>query len=336
MNYKCKGCGYILQNKEESKLGFLPLKIFDDNMYCKRCFKLKHYGVMEKNNFTYGDFFKTLKNIDSENSLILIVVDIINIPFELNKLIELYKKENILFVITKRDLLPVTIKEEKILNYFNKFSIPSIIISSKNNYNMDVLINKINSKKNNNKVYVTGYANAGKSTLINKIIKNYSEKTPSILTSNLPNTTINILEIEINENLILVDTPGIIIKNNIFNNLSVKEINKVTIDSMIKPKIYSTLSKKSLILEKFCRINYLDDNDNNSLILYVSNNINIMKINHQTRKEEYKDYDTYDFYIEKDTDVVINGLGFIKIKKECNINIQIIKDVLVYTRKTIL
>ena len=50
-----------------------------------------------------------------------------------------------------------------------------IIISSISNHNIDSLYKLILSK-GFNRVYVVGYTNSGKSTLINKIIKNYSDK----------------------------------------------------------------------------------------------------------------------------------------------------------------
>ena len=38
---KCLGCGVSLQNTDEDALGYTPNL---DNVYCKRCFRLKNYG----------------------------------------------------------------------------------------------------------------------------------------------------------------------------------------------------------------------------------------------------------------------------------------------------
>ena len=48
--------------------------------------------------------------------------------------------------------------------------------------------------KNSSNVYFVGYTNSGKSTLINKIIYNYSDISSMITTSSLPNTTIDTIE----------------------------------------------------------------------------------------------------------------------------------------------
>ena len=48
-------------------------------------------------------------------------------------------------------------------------------------------------KKSNN-VYVIGYTNAGKSTLVNKFLKNYGSYNGEITVSNLPSTTLDLIE----------------------------------------------------------------------------------------------------------------------------------------------
>ena len=59
---------------------------------------------------------------------------------------------------------------------------------------------KIYKNKTSDNVFICGNTNAGKSTLINKFIKSYSNNDFEITTSILPSTTININEIKIDEN----------------------------------------------------------------------------------------------------------------------------------------
>ena len=87
----------------------------------------------------------------------------------------------------------------------------------KKNYGFDELMEKISLHKNSNNVFVVGYTNAGKSTMINKIIHNYTNRDSHITTSILPSTTLNTLEIKINDDLNIVDTPGLIDNNNLIN-----------------------------------------------------------------------------------------------------------------------
>ena len=66
------------------------------------------------------------------------------------------------------------------------------------------LINKYRMYKN---VYVVGNTNAGKSTLINKIIDNYSIDKSLITISNMPSTTLDQIKIPIKD-YILIDILG--------------------------------------------------------------------------------------------------------------------------------
>ena len=98
---------------------------------------------------------------------------------------------NIILILTKRDVLPKSVKDEKLLDYFNKYNfIDKLVISSNKNYNFDELMSKINLYKKSKNVYVVGYTNAGKSTMLNKIIYNYTDLKNTITTSILPSTTL--------------------------------------------------------------------------------------------------------------------------------------------------
>ena len=82
-----------------------------------------------------------LKNLE----LVLYVVDIVNIPSDLS-IIKNYLKNDIILVLNKRDLLPISIKDEKIIDYIKKLNInfkDIVIISSEKNFNMDNLYKKM-------------------------------------------------------------------------------------------------------------------------------------------------------------------------------------------------
>jgi small GTP-binding protein len=97
------------------------------------------------------------------------------------------------------------------------------------------LIGKIKEYKTDNNVYVVGYTNAGKSTLINKLLYNYSDTLPTITTSLLPSTTLNSIEIKLDDKLTLIDTPGLLEENTIDNFIDVSMLKKVTPKKAIKP-----------------------------------------------------------------------------------------------------
>ena len=318
---KCLGCGIKLQNIDSNIEGYVENI---NNNICERCFKLKNYGEYKITNKTNEDYLNILKNIGN-NSLVIYVASILDLNIDY---LNLFK--NVILVITKKDLLPKSIKDNKIKNYFNNFNLLDIeVISSIKNYNLDSLYNKIINNKKNNKVYFVGNTNSGKSTLINKIIKNYSDNTSDITTSMYPSTTLNEIEINVNDELVIIDTPGIVDNNNLINNISLKEIKKITPKKEIKPRTYQVKGKGSLIVDNYLRFDYNTKVDN-SFTIYIANNINITRVGEKNNKLMNKD--KISFNLKNNKDIVIEGLCFIKFVKEIDVDIYMDKNIKVYER----
>ena len=63
MTKKCVGCGVELQNTDKNLQGYTPKPInTKEDMYCQRCFQLKHYGKYSVNKMTREDYKKKLEN----------------------------------------------------------------------------------------------------------------------------------------------------------------------------------------------------------------------------------------------------------------------------------
>ena len=186
---KCVGCGSILQTDDNNKEGYTKNI---NNSLCERCFRIKHYNDYKLISKDNNDFINILVNINKKD-LVVLVVDLFNIPKELD-ILNKYLNNNILLVLTKRDILPLSVYDVNLINYFDKYNlniVDKLIISSNKNYNFDILLDKIRKNKTSNNVYVVGFTNAGKSTMINKILYNYTDIVPVITTSMLPSTTID-------------------------------------------------------------------------------------------------------------------------------------------------
>ncbi|CRG95226.1 conserved Plasmodium protein, unknown function [Plasmodium gallinaceum] len=103
---------------------------------------------------------------------------------------------------------------------------------------------KKNNKKNygvkNLNIYIVGNANSGKSSLINYLLKNIKkkEKNFSISNSIIPGTTLKNIQIKLNKNLTINDTPGIISNNSILSHLNFEEL-KYVVCTKLKKKIPS-------------------------------------------------------------------------------------------------
>ena len=184
------------------------------------------------------------------------------------------------------------------------------------------------------KVSLAGYTNAGKSTLINALIKSYSKEESNITTSLLPATTLNTIKIKLNDNLTLIDTPGIVSKNNYLYDINPKDVKKITAKAEIKPRTYQIKPNQSLIIDKYARIDYIGK-EKNSFTLYLSNDIKVKRININTNND-LRGLNKYSFATKKDSDIVIKGLMFCKMVKEAKIDIYTKNNVDVYVRPNLI
>ena len=323
---KCIGCGVELQNKNIDELGYVENL---SKSICNRCFRLKNYGEYKNVPLNNKDYIKIINNI-SNDSLIIYVADILSLNLEN---INNYKK--VLLVITKRDIIPKSVKEYKIINYIKERYpniIDIIIVSSIKNYNIDYLYEKIKLLSNNKNIYVIGYTNTGKSTLINKLINNYSNNKTNITTSMYPSTTLDKISININ-NLTIIDTPGLIDEANIINYIEKKDLKKVLPKKTIKPKTCQIKGNGSIIIDNYVRIDY-ETNIQNSIVIYASEALNI-KFN-SLSNNKLKELKKHIFSIKDNKDLVVSGLCFIKTTKPIKIEIYTIDKVKPYLRDNLI
>ncbi|RMA97693.1 YlqF/YawG family GTPase [Hydrogenothermus marinus] len=149
------------------------------------------------------------KQVLKDSNVILQVLDA-RIPFETrNKTVEQLAKERnkkLIFILNKSDLVDKSFLEKAKKELEKEY--PTIIFSVKNNKGLKELLSllrKIAKEKGIIKVGILGYPNVGKSSLINSL-----KRKKVATTSPKPGMTRGKQLIKLDENIFLIDTPGII------------------------------------------------------------------------------------------------------------------------------
>ncbi|WP_425380332.1 ribosome biogenesis GTPase YlqF [Spiroplasma endosymbiont of Stenodema calcarata] len=169
-----------------------------------------------------GHMAKAIKQIDEQSKLLDLVIEIVDsrIPVSsANPLIDkLRGSKPKLIILNKKDLAdPVVIK--RWLNYYKEQQIAVLPLDSKHGKITKIIIEEIYTilnpkimrdktrgiKNPKLKVLVTGIPNVGKSTFINTLVKRSSARV-----GNKPGVTKGQQWLKLNEQIDLIDTPGIL------------------------------------------------------------------------------------------------------------------------------
>jgi ribosome biogenesis GTPase A len=152
--------------------------------------------------------------------------------------------------------------------------------------------------------------------------------------SPLPSTTLATIKIEINDYLTLIDTPGLVDTSSLINYVEPSELKKINPKKEIKPRTYQLRKGQSIVIEDMVRIDY-KEGDKNSFTLFISNDLKVKRFinpKHEDLKEKNKT--TYE--VKYDSDLVINGLGFVKIVNKGVIDVYIDQNIKTFIRTSLI
>ncbi|MBO7698906.1 MAG: 50S ribosome-binding GTPase [Erysipelotrichaceae bacterium] len=339
---KCKGCGIQLQDREKG----LPGYVVDlEQDYCQRCFRLSHYGDMthfKSNHVSNEKIYEIYSRY--RNSLFVIIIDVLDaLVLKDDDLLDVFRDYRTLLIINKTDLLPENVNEKKIDNMFSKMVFD--LNKKYRNIKAALLSNKFESKFNEQffniiddlgetSIVFAGRANAGKSSLINKLLHNND-----LTTSMYPGTTLDEVSISY-KNYRFIDTPGLVDVNSYATYLNSEKYKLSKIDKMIRPQTFQLSEPQSYFYDGLLRVDIIPS-DKASISFYINNNNKI----HRTRYDNGDDYyqkhycefilrvkplGVTDYSIRKSKLFVIKGLGMFKINGECFVNIHSLADVKLY------
>ncbi len=317
---KCVGCGAELQKKNKYKDGYVTdLK----HVVCERCFTIKNYGQNKEVKKCNVDYMRIIDNI-KDRDVVVYVSSLLTLNLDY-----IDKFKEVILVLTKRDILPKSVKDNKIITYikkhYNNIS-DVIVVSAYKKYNLDELYNRL-LKYQNKDIYFVGITNSGKSTLINEMTKSYNGYMGDITMSNFPSTTLDVVDVMIGD-LNIKDTPGIVIENSIANYMNAKEIKLINSKKEIKPATVQVEGEGVILIDELLRIEY--ETDKTSMTFYMSNGMKV-------HKASMKNPVLFDKYIRKyrvddNSDLVIEDIGFIKFTKKTIVKICADRDIYMYVR----
>lgn len=183
-------------------------------------------------------------------------------------------------------------------------------------------------------VYVVGCTNVGKSTFINRIIKQATGVEAVITTSHFPGTTLDMIEIPLDDKKALYDTPGIINHHQMAHFLDPSELKYITPKKEVKPKVFQLNSEQTLYLGGLSRFDFIKG-ERSAFTCHIANDIPIHRTkleNADTLWQEHRGQllsppsekfidllpplVRHEFKIKDDkTDIVFSGLGWITVQK---------------------
>ena len=363
----CIGCGATIQTEDKTGLGFTPQSALEKGLetgevYCQRCFRLRHYNEITDVQLTDDDFLKLLHEVGDSDALVVNIIDIFDFNGSVIPGLPRFVSGNdVLLVGNKKDILPKSVKPGKISQWLMERAheeglrpVDVVLTSAQNKHAIKEVIDKIEHYRKGRDVYVVGVTNVGKSTLINAIIQEITGDQNVITTSRFPGTTLDKIEIPLDDGSYIYDTPGIIHRHQMAHYLTAKNLKYVSPKKEIKPKTYQLNPEQTLFLGGLGRFDFIAG-EKQGFTAFFDNELKLHRTKlegasdfydkhlgtlltppNNKEKEDFPKLVQHVFTIKDKTDLVISGLGWIRVTGTAKVAVWAPEGVAVVTRKAII
>ncbi len=344
---RCYHCGAILQCENENEKGYIipeslhratPIQI----IYCDRCFEtMKAFNNSELEQKVDQEVLKILDDAFATDALIIWVVDLFSFNGTLNsEIAKKVKKLNVIVVGNKRDLFPLNVKDESLVEYlnttFNAYGIkPKSVrlLGATNKIDSKQLIDSVNTARKGHDVYMIGNSTSGKTSIINRAMKGFENKTTrQIKTITYPGTNVNVLEIPLSRSSFFYELPGISQTTSATGKLEKDVVRQIVPKKVVKLITRTMSAGDALMVGSLAAFEIIKGKTTNyrfysaegvetrkvqskKLDDYINeNNIRRFARPVSERLVSFLDYDMFEYAMENDKkwhDIAIEGLGWL-------------------------
>lgn len=294
---RCSSCGAILQNEDKNEVGYISenriAKHIEEGT-CDRCYNLRHFNTPE-NEFN-ADYKKILTKATSTNSLIVYVIDLFAFESSLIPNISSFLGDNLLVILNKRDILPSSLSDEDIISNAQKrlaldkiFPKKILLFSSYSKLNISELFTSMNELRKGKDVYFIGGFLVGKSSIVTEMLRQYKNVTDRMIsTIKVENTVLDIMEIPLDENSSMYDTPGIFNPSSMINQLERDTYKYIVPREEIKVQTI-TLDYNQGVLFGLVAILFVESKTKTTFEISISNEVSLTKIRKDKLERSFND-----------------------------------------------
>ena len=344
---RCYHCGAILQCDNPNEKGYIlpeslnratPIQI----IYCDKCFEtMKAFNNSELDQNVDKEVLKILEDAFATDAYIIWVVDLFSFNGILNsEIANRVKKLNVTVIGTKRDLFPSSVKDESLIAYlderFSEYGIKAKtirLVDISNKIDAKALIAAMNNARKGHDVYMIGNLTSGKTSLINKALKGFENKTNrQIRTIKYPGTHVDVLEIPLSRSSFFYELPGLSQDTSIVNKLEKETAKQIVPKKDIKVTTRNMLPGDAIMVGSLAAFEMIKGKAT-AFKIFAAEGVETKKVSIKRlddaikennirrsvrpvseRLVSFHDYDMFEFAMENDKkwhDISIEGLGWL-------------------------
>eukprot|EP00814_Leptocylindrus_danicus_P010159 CAMPEP_0116020414 /NCGR_PEP_ID=MMETSP0321-20121206/9780_1 /TAXON_ID=163516 /ORGANISM="Leptocylindrus danicus var. danicus, Strain B650" /LENGTH=741 /DNA_ID=CAMNT_0003491095 /DNA_START=89 /DNA_END=2314 /DNA_ORIENTATION=+ len=283
---------------------------------CQRCHNLQNFGDIdaslrpgwtEEPLLSQETFRELLRPIREKEAVIIALVDLFDFSGSvLPELDSIAGSNPVVLAANKADLLPSKMGQlraenwvRRELEYMGIKSLANIggavrLVSCKTGFGISQLLRKVRelADERDCDVYIVGAANAGKSTLLNRLLhsalEDDKEKTRrkkragnanaikgQVTTSPLPGTTLKFIKVDLGNGRKMYDTPGLIVPGTLTSRLTPAELKMVVPKKPVEAVSFRVGPGKCVLIGGLARIEVASDSKPFLFTFFVSNDIKL-------------------------------------------------------------